>query len=211
MQKPKPPEPPPAPKPPEAPPVPDAPPPAEAKPPAPTDGKEPTPPPANQPPASQPGGGITSGEKPVDGPKDKAAGESGKAGGSGPSPTPGSGGKGELSDMESAATSLVQVDPKLWKNGRLITGQGVQIKPKRKPEFTMLQIVSRLPNCGPPVVSMTFNAKGRCVDVFFNRSSGDPEIDDVLRNAMLFWTAEGKKVDALKGDEKVRLTLQILF
>ncbi len=209
MQKPKPPVPPEAPKPAEVPPAPE--PPAEAKPTAPTDRQEPTPPPANQPPASQPGGGIASGEKPVDGPKDKAAGEAGKAGGSGPSPTPGSGGKGELSDMESAATSLVQVDPRLWKNGRLITGQGVQVKPKRKPEFTMLQIVSRLPACGPPVVSMTFNARGRCIDVFFNRSSGDPEIDDVLRNAMLFWTAEGKKVEALKGDEKVRVTLQILF
>ena len=166
--------------------------------------------PAIQPPAAQPGGGIASTEKPRDGSKTDAPGESGKAGGSGPSPTPGTGGEGDLKDLESPATSTTQVDPKLWKNGRLVAAQGVQLKP-RKPQFTMLQQVSSLPNCRPPVVSLTFDSTGKCVDVFFNRSSGDSEIDGVLKNSLYFWRAAGKKIDDLKGTEKVRITLQLLF
>ena len=91
-----------------------------------------------------------------------------------------------------------------------MAAQGVQLKP-RKPQFTMLQQVSSLPNCRPPVVSLTFDGTGKCVDVFFNRSSGDSEIDGVLKNSLYFWRAAGKKIDDLKGTEKVRITLQLLF
>jgi hypothetical protein len=113
-------------------------------------------------------------------------------------------------DRESSATSTTSVDPKLWKNGRLVTAQGVELKP-RKPQFTMLQQVSSLPNCRPPVVSLTFDGTGKCVDVFFNRSSGDSEIDGVLKNSLYVWRAAGKKIDDLKGSERVRITLQLLF
>lgn len=166
--------------------------------------------PANQPPAAQPGGGIASTERPKDGAKSDAPGEAGKAGGSGPSPTPGTGGKGQLSDLESPATSITQVDAKLWKNGRLVAAQGIQLKP-RQPQFTTLQIVSLLPGCRPPVVSLTFDRTGKCVDVFFNLSSGDSEIDGVIRNSLFFWRAAGRKIEQLKDDEKVRVTLQLLL
>ncbi|MFM7799119.1 MAG: hypothetical protein ACKPBA_09085 [Planctomycetota bacterium] len=166
--------------------------------------------PANQPPAAQPGGGIASTERPKDGAKSDAPGEAGKAGGSGPSPTPGTGGKGQLSDLESPATSVTAVDAKLWKNGRLVAAQGVQLKP-RQPQFTTLQIVSLLPGCRPPVVSLTFDRTGKCIDVFFNLSSGDSEIDGVIRNSLFFWRAAGKKIEQLKDGEKVRVTLQLLL
>ena len=113
-------------------------------------------------------------------------------------------------DRESPATSTTSVDPKLWKNGRLVTAQGVELKP-RKPQFTMLQQVSSMPNCRPPVVSLTFDGTGKCIDVFFNRSSGDSEIDGVLKSSLYFWRAAGKKIDDLKGSERVRITLQLLF
>lgn len=167
-------------------------------------------PPANQPPATQQGGGIASTERPKDGSKTDAPGDAGKAGGSGPSPKPGTGGKGQLSDLESPATSVTQVDAKLWKNGRLVAAQGIQLKP-RQPQFTTLQLVSLLPGCRPPVVSLTFDGTGKCVDVFFNLSSGDSEIDGVIRNSLFFWRAAGKKIDALKDGEKVRVTLQLLL
>ena len=167
-------------------------------------------PPANQPPAAQQGGGIASTERPQEGSRTDAPGDAGKAGGSGPSPKPGTGGKGQLSDLESPATSVTQVDAKLWKNGRLVAAQGIQLKP-RQPQFTTLQLVSLLPGCRPPVVSLTFDRTGKCVDVFFNLSSGDSEIDGVIRNSLFFWRAAGKKVDSLKNDEKVRVTLQLLL
>jgi formylglycine-generating enzyme required for sulfatase activity len=113
-------------------------------------------------------------------------------------------------DHESSATSTTAVDPKLWKNGRLVTAQGVELKP-RKPQFTMPQQVSSLPNCRPPVVSLTFDGTGKCIDVFFNRSSGDSEIDGVLKNSLYVWRAAGKKIEDLKGSERVRITLQLLF
>jgi hypothetical protein len=168
------------------------------------------PPPANQPPPSQPGGGVASTERAKEGPADQAPGQAGRAGGQGPSAKPGTGGKGELSDLESPATSIVNVPSKQWRNGRLVAAVGVQLKP-RQPQFTTLQLVSMLPSCQPPVVSLTFDREGRCVDVFFNRTSGDPEIDGVIRNSLFFWRATGKKIDALQGDEKVRVTLQLLL
>jgi phage terminase small subunit len=119
-------------------------------------------------------------------------------------------GQESLKDRESPATSTTSVDPKLWKNGELVAAQGVQLKP-RKPYFTMLQQVEILPNCRSPVVSLTFDGTGKCVDVFFNRSSGDSEIDGVLKNSLFHWSATGKKIDDLKGSEKVRVTLQLLF
>jgi hypothetical protein len=33
----------------------------------------------------------------------------------------------------------------------------------------------------------------------------------VLKNSLFFWRAAGKKIDDLKGTEKVRITLQLLF
>lgn len=168
------------------------------------------PPPANQPPPSQPGGGVASTERAKEGPADQAPGQAGRAGGQGPSAKPGTGGKGELSDLESPATSIVNVPSRQWRNGRLVAAVGVQLKP-RQPQFTTLQLVSMLPSCQPPVVSLTFDREGRCVDVFFNRTSGDPEIDGVIRNSLFFWRATGKKIDALQGDEKVRVTLQLLL
>lgn len=191
-------------------PDPKAPPAAPTAPAIPVEPKPTLPPPANQPPASQPGGGIASTERAKDGPKTDAPGEAGKAGGSGPSATPGTGGKGQLSDLESPATSVISVDPKLWKNGRLVAAQGIQLKP-RQPQFTTLQLVSNLPSCRPPLVSLTFDKTGKCVDVFFNQSSGDAEIDGVIRNSLFFWRAAGRKIEQLKGDEKVRVTLHLLL
>jgi hypothetical protein len=190
-------------------------------PPAPEPVKQPTPtvpvepkpappPPANQPPKAPEGGGIASTERPKTDAKDKAPGESGKAGGKGPSTVPGTGGKGELKDLESPATSLTEVDPKLWKNGRLVAAQGITLKP-REPRFTTLQTVSQLPNCRPPVVSLTFDRTGSCIDVFFNLPTGDPEIDGVIKNSLFFWRAAGKKIDSLKEGEKVRVTLRLLL
>jgi hypothetical protein len=177
---------------------------------APPEQRPAAPPPANQPPPVQPGGGIASSEKAKDGPADQAPGEAGRAGGQGPSAKAGTGGKGELSDLESPATSTIAVPGKQWRNGRLIAAVGVQLKP-RQPQFTTLQMVSMLPQCQPPVVSLTFDREGKCVDVFFNRTSGDPEIDGVIRNSLFFWRATGRKIDELKGDEKVRVTLTLLL
>lgn len=176
----------------------------------PTEARPTLPPAENQPPKAQPGGGIASTEKPASSATDVAPGEAGKAGGSGPSPVPGTGGKGELSDLESPATSVTQVDPKLWRNGRLVAAQGIQLKP-RQPQFTSLQMVSMLPGCRPPVVSLTFDRTGKCLEVFFNRSSGDSEIDGVIRNSLFFWRAAGKKIDQLQEGEKVRVTLQLIL
>jgi hypothetical protein len=194
-------------------PVPPPPAPEPVKQPTPTVPVEPKPappPPVNQPPKAPEGGGIASTERPKTDAKEKAPGESGKAGGKGPSTVPGTGGKGELKDLESPATSLTEVDPKLWKNGRLVAAQGITLKP-REPRFTTLQAVSQLPSCRPPVVSLTFDRTGSCVDVFFNLPTGDPEIDGVIKNSLFFWRAAGKKIDSLKEGEKVRVTLRLLL
>ena len=195
----------------ELPPVPDAPPPPPPATPTPAPERGPTVPPAPEvPPTAKDGGGVTSTERPANGPRDQAPGERGKAGGSGPSPVPGTGGQGALSDLESAPTSTVRVDPKLWKNGRLVSARGIQLKP-RSPQFTMLQQVSQLPNCRSPVVTLFFDRTGKCVRAIINRSSGDRDIDFAIEAALYFWKAAGKQIDALQGEQTVHVTLELLL
>ena len=168
------------------------------------------PPPPNQPPAANEGGGVASTERPADGARTDAPGERGKAGGSGASPVPGTGGTGALSDLESAPTSVTKVDPRLWKNGRLVAARGIQLKP-RTPQFTTLQMVSQLPSCRPPVVTLFFDRTGKCTKTIFNRSSGDPDIDSVIQNSLYFWRASGKQIDAIEPGKTVNVTLELLL
>jgi hypothetical protein len=179
--------------------------------PAPLPERGPTlPAPPNQPPPTNEGGGVASTERPQQGPANQAPGEMGKAGGSGASPVPGTGGEGALSDLESAPTSTVKVDPRLWKNGRLIAARGIQLKP-RQPQFTNLQQVSQLPSCRAPVVQLFFDRTGKCVKAIIRRSSGDRDIDFTIETSLYFWRATGKQIDALEGKNTVNVSLELLL
>ncbi|MFM9181641.1 MAG: hypothetical protein ACKOV8_10440, partial [Phycisphaerales bacterium] len=136
--------------------------------------------------------------------------ELGKAGGSGASPVPGTGGEGALSDLESAPTSTVKVDPRLWKNGRLIAARGIQLKP-RQPQFTNLQQVSQLPSCRAPVVQLFFDRTGKCVKAIIRRSSGDRDIDFTIETSLYFWRATGKQIDEIEGKGTVNVSLELLL
>ncbi|MBL9141503.1 MAG: hypothetical protein JNK53_06515 [Phycisphaerae bacterium] len=146
--------------------------------------------------------------KPADGPASAAPGDAGKGSGTGASPVPGSGGEGALSDLESPATSLIESQPKDWKNGRLVAARGISLK-TRRPEFTMLAQITASPRS--PIVSIWFNRDGICTNAKIEMSSGYPEIDGPILDSLFRWRATGKQIDELKPGETVRVQLRLLL
>lgn len=159
-------------------------------------------------PVAPEGGGVASPLKPVDGPKDAAPGSSGQGGGTGSSPTPGTGGEGDVSDLESPAASKIETLPKDWQNGKLVPARGIQLK-TRRPMFDMLtQITTR---GKPPIVSIWFNREGVAVKAAIDVSSGSQDIDGPILDSLYRWRATGKQIDALKGTENVKVQLRLLL
>jgi hypothetical protein len=113
-------------------------------------------------------------------------------------------------DAESTSLNVTDADRKSLKDGQTVVAQGITLLP-REPRFTTLQTVSLLPNCRPPVVSLTFDRSGSCVDVVLNSTTGEEEIDKVIRNSLFFWRASGAKIDSLKTGEKARVTLRLML
>ncbi len=113
-------------------------------------------------------------------------------------------------DAESTSADVTDADRKSLKDGQTVLAQGITLQP-REPMFTTLQSVSMLPSCRPPVVSLTFDCSGSCIDVVFNSTTGEREIDQVILNSLFFWRASGPKIESLKAGEKARVTLRLLL
>jgi hypothetical protein len=153
-------------------------------------------------------GGVASPFKPTDGPKNAAPGSAGKGGGEGNSPVPGTGGEGSLSDLESPASAKIETLPADWKNGKLISARGVQLK-TRRPLFDMLtQITTR---GRPPIVSIWFNLEGTAVRASIDSSSGSADIDGPILDSLYRWRATGRQINELKGNETVKVQLRLLL
>jgi hypothetical protein len=60
-------------------------------------------------------------------------------------------------------------------------------------------------------VTLFFDRTGKCTNAIFNRSSGDPDIDSAIRNALYFWRASGKQIDAVEPGKTVNVTLELLL
>lgn len=153
-------------------------------------------------------GGVASPFKPVDGTPGAAPGTAGQGGAPGPSPVPGTGGEGAVSDLESPATSLIEAPANTWRNGRLVPARGITLK-TRRPQFTLLAQISTAPRS--PVVTIWFNHEGVCTNARIDQSSGFSEIDGPILDSLFRWRATGKQINDLKAGETVRVQLRLLL
>jgi len=113
-------------------------------------------------------------------------------------PVPPSDARGDVTDLESDPTSIIDVPPDYWKNGKPLAAQGMELKPQR-PEFTTLVMVTAAPR--NPLCAMIFDHRGVVVAATIVRSSGDSRVDKAILDSLFGWRARGKPIDALKGTE----------
>jgi hypothetical protein len=117
-------------------------------------------------------------------------------------------GEGEVTDMESDPTSLQDVPPNQWRNGRPIASKGLEIK-TRKPRFTILTLVTSAPR--NPIVELRFDQEGKPVRYGFVRPSGYPDIDGPILDALAGWRAAGEPLKRLGPDDTITLRFKLLL
>jgi hypothetical protein len=124
-------------------------------------------------------------------------------------------GDGELSDSESDPTSIVDVPPNLWRNGRPIAAKGMSIK-TRRPRFTTLTMVTVRPN--NPIVEIEFAKDGRPKRYEFVRepsgrirNSGARDIDGPILDAIAGWRASGGPLDNLREGDTVTIRMRLVL
>lgn len=104
--------------------------------------------------------------------------------------------KGALSDKESSATSR---DKTLeFQPGQPLARKGLEIKTVL-PEFSVLTRITSGKIRKDPIVTLRFGRSGHVIRVTFKEGTltGNPAIDEPIRNAVTSWTAKGKEIDAI--------------
>jgi hypothetical protein len=112
------------------------------------------------------------------------------------------------SDRDSEATSVIQISPEQWKQGKPLAANGIVLRPKR-PSFTANQTVSNI--AGNLGADLIINKDGKPANVVIRVSTGSFSIDRTIESSLYRWRASGEKIDALVGDETITITINILF
>ncbi len=102
--------------------------------------------------------------------------------------------QGEKSDRESDATSVIDAPPSTWRNGKPLARKGVEVK-TRKPELPILTRLTTSP--ANPVCEIIFGRDGVPVTCRILQSSGYPDIDGPVLDALYRWRAKGSQLDKL--------------
>jgi outer membrane biosynthesis protein TonB len=141
--------------------------------------------------------------QPREEPKDQSADEPTRQPGE-----PGASEIGEHADKESDPTSIVDVPFDKLQPGKPIARPGLEVKPHR-PEFPILTRLTAL--AGNPLVEIRFGRAGRPLDVELLTSSGNAEIDKILRSSLYKWRAAGKALAELEGEQTIDVRVRIIF
>ena len=126
-----------------------------------------------------------------------------------PSPSPNPGEPGETADKEAEASSLVDVPESLWRQGKPLAAQGLDIK-TRRPNIPLVTWLSLRPCCSP-VVEIDFLSDGKPRQASLLSSSGDRDLDEYIKDALYRWRASGEPLKSLKGEETRRVRLKLLL
>ncbi len=102
--------------------------------------------------------------------------------------------QGEKSDRESDATSIVDAPPSTWRNGKPLARKGVEVK-TRRPELPILTRLTTFPQ--NPICEIIFGRDGVPVTCRILQSSGYPDIDGPVLDALYRWRAKGSQLDKL--------------
>lgn len=131
--------------------------------------------------------------------------------GSGEAPTAKQTEPGTPADRASDATSTIDVPIKDWKLGRPLQAVGYEIL-TTKPQLTPLQQVSGTLGMREfPIVEVVFLSIGRPDDVRIIRSSGNRRADEILRQSVFKWRAQGKELESRDKDDPLVVRIKITF
>jgi hypothetical protein len=111
-------------------------------------------------------------------------------------------------DRDAEATSIIRVLPEDWKAGKPLAGKGIVLKPK-KPAFTPNQLVASRPS--NLVADLYIDKSGKPINVVILLGTGGASIDRTIENSLYRWRASGEQVEALQGENTVKITIHILF
>lgn len=165
--------------------------------PAPTPGPTPTPSPA---PAPKPS------PKPNPTPTEDPSDSEGDQPGEGPGePVPES---GNDANKDAEATSTIETPEANWRNGRPLAAEGLEIKTRR----LAIPLVTwfKLRPTRDPVAEILFKKSGRPASAKLVVSSGDPDLDGYITDALFRWRASGKRLEELQGEDTATVRLRLL-
>lgn len=120
---------------------------------------------------------------------------------------------GEVSEKESPATS---VDPVLdFRPGKPLAREGLEINTVL-PEFSVLTRITAGGVRREPIVTIRFGRNGKVVRATFKNGtlSGNPDLDEPIRNAIYSWTAKGEEIEAIPRTPRtagVDVTIRLKF
>ena len=116
--------------------------------------------------------------------------------------------QGEKSDRESDATSIVDVPPSMWRNGKPLARKGLEIK-TRKPDLPILTRLTTSP--GNPICEILFGRDGVPVTCTILASSGYPDIDGPVLDALYRWRAKGSQLAALQPGKTLKFRVRFIL
>ena len=116
--------------------------------------------------------------------------------------------EGDPSDMESDATSTIDVPFDKIKLGKPISSHGLELKPRR-PEFTLLELMSARPR--NPLIEISFPSSGIPKSAQLIERTGNKNIDNAILNSLYAWRAKGKRLEELGENETVTIQIRILL
>ncbi len=114
---------------------------------------------------------------------------------------------GAKSDKQSAATSIIDVPASVWKNGKPLAREGLNIKTRRVELTTLTQVGGNYRN---PQCDIYFDRTGKPVQVKIVESSGmAAAVDEPVVDTLYRWRASGKQIDQLKPGQMARFRVRI--
>jgi hypothetical protein len=116
--------------------------------------------------------------------------------------------RGELSDRESDATSIIEVPMNAWHLGRPLAAQGIVLRPVR-PRFTVLNRLDGIAR--NPIGELVLGRDGIPISARVVRSTGNPGVDQSIRSALFKWRASGEQLEKLKPGQTLTIRLRLIM
>ncbi|MCA9291846.1 MAG: hypothetical protein KDA25_12010 [Phycisphaerales bacterium] len=117
-------------------------------------------------------------------------------------------GAGSGSDRDASASSVVEIPPEHWKEGKVVVGRGLDLKPSR-PNYSPRSLLLGAPS--NPLCELQIRRDGRVAKARLMTSTGSREIDEAILNSLYRWTATGSTLELLEGDETHLVRIRMIL
>lgn len=114
----------------------------------------------------------------------------------------------EHANMDSVASSTVDVPLDELRPGKPLAARGLTLRPQR-PEFVTLTLMTSAP--GNPLVEIGFTHAGKPLIARILESSGDERIDGAIEASLYRWRAEGEPLSELTGKQTLNVQIRIIL